>query len=204
VSDLRSSKGSAPCLGSLRGRHGHPTGEAGIVICEQVGFAMVSIMARKGKAAAASAAAWANFGVALPGTPRRVDGKGFAFIWAGRQRWLAVARNQRSEESAKMLAGVFSGLASVAEQGDGRALIRIRGPRVRDVLAKGVTIDLHPRAFRPGDTAVTIADHLEVQIWQLDPSPTYEIAVARSFAHDFWRWLTQSAAEFGYAIETPE
>jgi methylglutamate dehydrogenase subunit D len=31
-------------------------------------------------------------------------------------------------------------------------VLRITSPRVRDALAKGVAIDLHPRAFRPGDT----------------------------------------------------
>ena len=58
-------------------------------------------------------------------------------------------------------------------------------------------IDLHPRAFKPGDTAVTCVAHIGVQLWQIDDAPTYEFAVARSLAQSFWHWLEASAAEYG-------
>jgi heterotetrameric sarcosine oxidase gamma subunit len=183
-----------------QGRHGNLAAEPGVTLGERAGLGIASVMARKGKADAASAAAKAAFGVALPLTPRRAEGQGIAFIWAGPERWLAVTRHQTSEDLAKTLAGVFFGFASIAEQGDGRAIIRVAGPRARDVLTKGLSIDLHPRAFRPGDTAVTGAVHIEVQIWQLDDAPTYEIALFRGFAGSFWQWLTQAAAEYGYQV----
>jgi len=71
------------------------------------------------------------------------------------------------------------------------------------VLAKIVPIDLHPRVFQPGDTAVTGAAHIEVQLWQLDDAPTYEILLFRGFARSFWDWLTHSAAESGYDVLEP-
>ena len=58
-------------------------------------------------------------------------------------------------------------------------------------------IDLHPRAFRAGDAAVTTVAHIGAQIWQVDETPTYELIVSRSFAAGFWEWLTDAAAEFG-------
>jgi heterotetrameric sarcosine oxidase gamma subunit len=182
------------------GRHGNLAAEPGVILEERAGLGIVSVMARQGKADAASAAAKAAFGVALPLTPRRVEGRDIAFVWTGPERWLAVTQHRSSEDLTKMLAGVFAGLASIAEQGDGRAIVRIAGPRTRDVLAKALAIDLHPRVFRPGDTAVTGAVHIEVQIWQLDDAPTYEIALFRGFAGSFWQWLTQAAAEYGYHV----
>jgi heterotetrameric sarcosine oxidase gamma subunit len=182
------------------GRHGNLAAAPGVILSERAGLGIVSVIARKGKADAASAAALAACGVALPLTPRRAEARGIAFIWTGPERWLAVTQNRGSEDLAKMFAGIFSGLASIAEQGDGRTIIRIAGPRARDVLAKGLAIDLHPRAFRPGDTAITGAVHVEVQIWQLDDTPTYEIALFRGFAGSFWQWLTQAAAEYGYHV----
>ena len=68
------------------------------------------------------------------------------------------------------------------------------------MLAKGIAIDLHPRAFKPGDVALTIAAHIGVQLWQVDEAPTYEIAVPRSLAKSLWAWLSASAAEFGYEV----
>lgn len=184
------------------GRHGNLGAEPGVILGERAGLGIASIMARKGMSEAASAAAKAAFGAALPLTPRRVAGQGVAFLWSGPDRWLAMTEDRSSEDLAQLLAGIFSRLASVAEQGDGRAVIRISGPRARDVLAKGFAIDVHPRAFQPGDTAVTGAAHIEVQIWQLDDAPTYEITLFRGFAGSFWHWLTQAAAEYGYAVAT--
>ena len=93
------------------------------------------------------------------------------------------------------------GHASITEQSDGRTIIRIAGPRARDALAKGLAVDLHPRAFKPGDTALTQAAHIGLQIWQLDEAPTYEIAVFRGFARSFWQFLLDAAAEYGCRIE---
>jgi sarcosine oxidase subunit gamma len=88
-------------------------------------------------------------------------------------------------------------LASVSDQSDGRVVIRVGGARARDALAKGLPIDLHPSAFRPGDTAITTVAYIGVQIRQLDDAPTYEFIVPRSFSVSFGEWLTDAAAEFG-------
>jgi sarcosine oxidase subunit gamma len=71
---------------------------------------------------------------------------------------------------------------------------------VREALAKGVAIDLHPRAFKTADAAATLVSHVAVQLWQVDDAPTYELAVARGFALSFWHWLATSAAEFGLEL----
>jgi sarcosine oxidase subunit gamma len=39
-----------------------------------------------------------------------------------------------------------------------------------------------------------------VQIWQVDDAPSYDLAIFRSVSASFWRWLTASAAEFGYQV----
>ena len=92
------------------------------------------------------------------------------------------------------------GLAAVADQSDGRSVIRVGGPRAREALGKGVLIDLHPRAFGPGDAAVTTIAHIGAHFWQVDDAPSYEFVVSRSFAADFWRWLVAAAAEFGVNV----
>jgi sarcosine oxidase subunit gamma len=186
------------------GTHGNLAGVPGVTLSERTDLGIVSMMARKDMGTALSAAVKAAFGADLPLTPRRVEAGGIAFVWTGPERWLAMVSDQTTQDLAQRLTPVCVGLASVAEQGDGRAIIRIAGPRARDVLAKILALDLHPRVFRTGDTAVTGAAHLEVQIWQLDDAPSYEIALFRGFAGSFWHWLTESAAEYGYQIVAPD
>jgi sarcosine oxidase subunit gamma len=79
-------------------------------------------------------------------------------------------------------------------------VLRLSGARVRDVLAKGLPIDLHPRAFRTGDATTSIISHIGIQLWQVDDAPTYDIVFFRSLAGSFWKWLTDSAAEYGYRV----
>jgi sarcosine oxidase subunit gamma len=76
----------------------------------------------------------------------------------------------------------------------------VTGPLVRGALAKGVAVDLHPSAFKAGDTAATLVSHIPVHLWQIDDRPTYEFAVARSLAQSFWHWLEASAAEYGLEL----
>jgi sarcosine oxidase subunit gamma len=97
----------------------------------------------------------------------------------------------------------LAGLASIADQSDGRVVLRLRGDRVRDVLAKGVPVDLHPRRFKTGDVASTLVAHVGVQIEQLDDQPTFQLMASRSLAGSLWSWLTKSAAEFGYEVVPP-
>jgi sarcosine oxidase subunit gamma len=93
-------------------------------------------------------------------------------------------------------------LASISDQSGGRTVLRVSGPRARDVLAKGLPIDLHPRVFAPGSAATSAIALMGVQLWQIDDRPSYDIALFRSLSASFWRWLASSAAEFGYEVTT--
>ena len=137
---------------------------------------------RKGKTADLCARVKERFGVDLPMTPRRVADGPVHFIWAGPGRWLAEAPDEMPSTFERNLRNALSGLASVTSQSDGRSIIRISGPKAREALAKGVPLDLDPRVFGPGDTAMTVVAHINVHFWQTDAVPTYDFAVFRSFA----------------------
>jgi methylglutamate dehydrogenase subunit D len=90
----------------------------------------------------------------------------------------------------------------VADQSDARLVLRLSGPSVRDILVKGVPVDLHPKAFKPGDVAVTLVAYIGVQLDMLDDA-TFQLTAPRSMAGSFWSWLTAAATEFGYEIRPP-
>ncbi|MGO1077833.1 sarcosine oxidase subunit gamma [Inquilinus sp. CA228] len=183
----------------LPGRSGRAEGEPGVAIRPRDDLALARVIARKGRAGDLAAAIRSRYGLDLPSTPKRVEQGGLAVIWSGPGQWLAVAEDGR--DLARELAAAIGAFAAVSDQSDGLAVLRVSGPRARDALIKGVGLDLHPRAFAPGDAAVTVIAHVGAQLWQLDDRPTYEIAVYRSFAGSLWRWLEASAAEFGCAVD---
>lgn len=178
------------------GRHGRRAGDPGVVATEVRSVGLALVTARKGERASLGDAVHSTFGVELPGAPRRIAGRDIAFIWSGPDQWLAHMEPAPAAGMEAVLAPL-AGVAALVDQSHGRTVLRVTGPRVRDALAKGFAIDLHPRAFKAGDTAVTSVAHIGAQIWQTDDAPTYEIAVARGFALSFWHWLEASAAEYG-------
>ncbi len=105
---------------------------------------------------------------------------------------------------APSLRDALGGTAAVVDQSSGYAVLRVTGPKVRETLAKGVPLDLHPGVFKPDDTAVTLVAHMGVVIWRRQDGPegaVFELAVFRSLAESFWHWLAESSAEFGLTVK---
>ena len=63
-------------------------------------------------------------------------------------------RHRRPPASPRRCARASARSRRSSDQSDSRLVLRLSGPRVRDVLAKGVPVDLHPKAFKPGDVAM--------------------------------------------------
>ncbi len=183
------------------GRSGRLDGQPGMVVREHTSRLLASMIARPGLTAALSAAIERAFGVPLPFTPRFASGGGVSFIWSGPGHWLIECADTAIGMDDVLTS--VAGLASVFEQTDSRVVLELSGPRVRDVLAKGMPVDLHPASFQFGDVAVTSASHIGVQLWQCAASPAYRIAVARSFFESFWHALAMSASEYGCEIIPP-
>ena len=167
---------------------------AGVIVTELVGLGLAAVEPRKGRAAELIAHVEARYGLSPPKSLRRVAAGSVAFLGVGPNRWLAVSENGAG--FADDLMDALDGVASVIAQTDGLAVLRISGSRVRDTFAKGLPIDLDPRAFAVGDVASSTLAHIGVTIWRADET-AYDVAVPRSFAGDFSHWLAESAAEFG-------
>jgi sarcosine oxidase subunit gamma len=185
---------------AVPGRHGKANGEPGLVITERLGLGLATVAARKG--APVRAAVKSSYGVDLPDDATVGQGPEVSFVGYGPGQWLAVSETFAGDALARDLKQRLKGLASVSDQSGGRTVLRLSGPRARDVLAKGLPIDLHPRAFGPGSAATSTISLMGVQLWQVDGAPTYDIALFRSLSASFWRWLTASEAEFGYEVTT--
>jgi methylglutamate dehydrogenase subunit D len=181
------------------GHHG-AVRPARLAVCERTDLALASVIARRGAERALAARVGDTFALALPTTPHRSQSGTIAFIWAGPGHWLATAEGEAGHRFESRLRTALAGLASVSDQSDGRAVLHIAGPCARHTLAKGLPVDLDPSVMQPGGALVSAIAHIGVHLWQLDPLPTYECAVSRSYAQSFWHWLEASAAEYGLTV----
>lgn len=174
-----------------------PPGAAGVAVSERSDLQIATVIARQG-ADAFSARVRTVYGIDLPPGPRYVGSERMAFVGTGPRTWLVM--REGGSFLPDELRRELGDIAAVSDQSDGYAVLRLSGPKVRATFEKGLCVDLHPSAFRPGDAAVTACAHLGVILWQIDEAPTYEVAVFRSLASAFWHWLSESAAEYGLRI----
>ena len=195
-------KPRSPFAGLLKpGRHGGHNSPPGVVLSERTGLALCVISAGANKANEVAAKMHSVTGLDLPMGPKRMSKNGFALIGTAPGQWLAIAESKEARALPAMLGVSLKGDATVVDLSDGKAVLRISGPRARDTLAKGCSLDLHPRVFKPGNAATTPVALIDCVIWQVDETPTYDLAVPTSYAESFWSWLTASAAEYGYTVK---
>lgn len=182
-------------------RHGASAGAAGLTMAEQSGFDLVQVMARRGEWAATDAACAQAYGVAAPAKPQTVEAQGALLVWSGPDQFLVLSPRGTALDKARK---TFAGVASLSEQSDARSLLRITGPRARDMLAKVCSLDLHPAAFPVGTAAVTYIDHTSVNVWRAADAAgeaVFQLLIFGTFAESLWHTLLDSGAEYGIAIE---
>lgn len=178
--------------------HYGPADATGVTAAMVENLAAATLVARRGQTSALIAAA-AQAGLPLADAPRVSTGAGLEAVGIGPGRWMVVAPDLDGAALLARLKGFCAGLAAVTDQSDANLVLDVCGPRVRDALAKGVALDLDPSVFKAGDAATTSVSHVGVTFW-LRADGAYRFAAGRSFAPAFLRWLTASAAEYGFAL----
>lgn len=144
-------------------------------------------------------------GVELPVEPNTVaEGTAATVFWLGPDEWLVVTQKGAGSEVAAALREALRGqFAAVTEVTGGYTLIELSGEHARDLLAKGCTLDLHPRSFGPGRCAQSLLAKAPVLLRQVDEAPSFELVVRRSFADYLWHWLEEESRDYGLAVSAP-
>ncbi|WP_327000556.1 sarcosine oxidase subunit gamma [Dactylosporangium sp. NBC_01737] len=84
---------------------------------------------------------------------------------------------------------------SVVDVSAARTVLQLNGPRARDVLAHGCSLDLHPEAFPVGGCAQTNLAKAQVVLHRPGPD-RYHVFVRASFADYLARWLLDALVEY--------
>ena len=160
---------------------------------------VVSLIAARGKTRALAASLKKDFGLDLPGMGASATARGINLHGTAPEQWLAVAPAAAAGALAGKLDKKLADLAMVTDQSHGRTVMHLQGPRARDVLAKGTSVDLRPSSFTPGSCASTQIGHVGVMI-ACTGADSFELSVFRSFAEGFWLGLSELALEWGYEV----
>jgi sarcosine oxidase subunit gamma len=127
--------------------------------------------------------------LALPGPNRaRRSGDAVALNIAP-QRWLLVGALPEAPPAS---------VAALVDQGHARTVIRVAGPRARDLLAQGTGVDL--ASFASDHVAATTLGHVAVVLHAV-ADDAIEVYVPRSLALALWEWMIAAAAPLGCAVE---
>jgi len=164
------------------------------------GRALVQLIARGHRDDALKDAVRSKYGIALPEKPAMARSPELSFLWSGHRSWMAMAGEGDTPDLESRLRDDLGSLVSGSDQSDAWLLLELSGAKARDALAKLTPIDLHPRVFRPGDTAMTLFGHIAGQITQIDSVPTFELMVFRGFAEFFLNDVKTAGAEFGIEV----
>lgn len=138
-------------------------------------------------------------GLALPEQPcTTCVGGNLRLVWVGPDDWFLIGPEG---EAAALEARLRSALAgqhfAVTDVSSGYTVLTLSGAPVREVLAQGCPLDLHPRAFRPGSSAGSHFFKASVWLWQTEEAPIYELLVRRSFTGYVRLMLQLTTAECG-------
>lgn len=130
-------------------------------------------------------------GCEVPAALCHVDGKA---IWMSPDELLLLMPRDEVQAAVNALSQTLTGVHHMAlDVSDARAILRLTGPLVGEVLAKGAPIDCTDRTFLVGKARRTHLGGLAVGIWRLD-AETWEVVCFRSYAHHLMAWLEGTSA----------
>ncbi|WP_433447351.1 sarcosine oxidase subunit gamma [Streptomyces sp. CA-142005] len=119
-------------------------------------------------------------------------------VWLGPDEWLVVGlRGTERDLESRIRSAAGDEPVSVTDVSAQRTTLLVGGPRARDLLAHGCSLDLHPRAFGPGRCAQTTLARTQVVLVARDePRAGFWVLVRSSFAGYLADWLLDAAVEY--------
>jgi len=122
-------------------------------------------------------------------------------VWVGPDDWFVIGPKGHAAAIEAQLRTELAGLHhAVIDVSGGYTVLHLSGTPVREVLAQGCPLDLHPRVFGPGSSAGSLFFKTAIWLWQTDAAPIYEVLVRSSFRGYFWLMLERSTQECGLVI----
>ncbi len=194
-------RSSAIASGLARGGR-QPKASAGCRLGEVRGWALLQVAGFPASIARIELALAATCGCGVPGQIGRVArARATMLLRTGPEQIWIIGSGETLQDEPAIRADVAPGMGVLTPLSHSRTRMFVDGPRARDVLAKGFTIDLHSDVFAVDQFALTGLDHTPVLLHRA-AADRYEIYAMRTFALTVWDWLADAALEWGYEVVT--
>ena len=189
--------------------HRHPlAGDNGLVsLAERPFLGRIVLRAR---ADLADAASIAILGGDLPKRVARTMASDNATIfWIGPDEWMIITAPEAEPAIAAALDEALAGIHhQVTIVSDYYTAVEIAGPRARTLLSKLTTLDMHPRAFRPGEVRAGLFARINGILFQrradeATGGPAFDLSVRWSMADHLWCTLAMAGREWGLPHQRP-
>lgn len=120
--------------------------------------------------------------------------------WLGPDEWLIETDTGNAAALSGELGEALAEFnVAINDVSGGHVALRLAGADARTVLAKGCTLDLHPREFGPEQCARAALARATVLLAAHSEPDSYTIIAARSFTDYLYRWLTHAAGNMTYS-----
>ncbi|MDX1299467.1 MAG: sarcosine oxidase subunit gamma family protein [Pseudomonas sp.] len=140
-------------------------------------------------------------GLELPGALGLVVKGETSLQWLGPDEWLLIVPSGEEFAAEKSLRVALADQHhQVVNVSGGQTILELSGPKVRELLMKSSTYDVHPRNFPIGKAVGTSFAKTQLVIRRTSEE-TWELLVRRSFSDYIWLWLQDACVEFGLAIK---
>ena len=187
-----------PQAGRLPNQMPQPEGKAdAIVITDLSDCGKLNLRCKP----AASSLLIKYLGSPLPETPNTVSKNGDRrILWLGPDEFLVLVKAGEEDSLSAVIGGALAKQHhAVTIVSDALSCIQLNGPAVRDLLAKGCAIDLHPSKFIEGMCAQSLHTSVGVTIF-CDGETSLRLICRTSFLDYIIAWLKDAALEYGYRI----
>jgi len=117
-------------------------------------------------------------------------------LWSSPRTWIVMSNDENiiNEISKKCSDKDFA----VTDISHSRSVIQIKGDQAKEVLKKGIPINLNE--FKKNDCAGTVFNGIAIVIDFIGEKPDiFNILTLRSFGESFYHHITDSCLEYGYA-----
>ena len=188
------------------GRFGAPEGPAGVAVFERVGRSLVQVSGWRGAFDPACRKLEMLLHCQMPDSCRTAVSQGARSIFrVGPERlWLAGSGD---DEMLQWLdASALDPDAVVTEIGQSRTVVRVKGAGARELLNRGLPVDLDVAVFPADAFAQSVIHHIPVLVHRvaLEGDDGFDVYVTSDYAVSFWEWLTEALQSFGGEITKPE
>ncbi|MGW1714048.1 sarcosine oxidase subunit gamma [Streptomyces sp. NPDC002156] len=171
------------------------TGARGVALTERPFTTMVNVRVTAGSEAADRIGK--TLGTPLPQQCGETTASApHTIVWLGPDEWLVLSQAEETAVTAELRNALDGSPGSVVDVSANRTTLELSGPSARQLLEKGCPLDLHPRAFAPGQAVSTTVGPIAVLLWQTDDTPTYRLLPRASFADYLARWLIDAMSEY--------